>query len=145
MGMIDGLIGNVIGNMMGGAGGNPQSAMGGAGGNPMMNIAFQLMQQNGGLTGVLDMLKHGGLGEHANSWVSQGQNQGVTGDMLKSVLGSGVLGQMGAQHGMDANQVSSGLASMLPELISQMTPHGQVPDNHSDMISQGLAMLMGKK
>jgi uncharacterized protein YidB (DUF937 family) len=82
--------------------------------------------------------------QQADSWVSQGQNQGVSGDLLKSVLGSGVLGNLGAQHGMNANEVSSGLASMLPELINQMTPQGNVPHNANDMISQAMGMLLKK-
>jgi uncharacterized protein YidB (DUF937 family) len=145
MGMLDGLIGSVIGNMMGGAGAAPGAAPGaGAGANPLLNIAFQLMQQQGGLQGLLGTLNQGGLAQQAASWVSQGQNQGVSGDMLKSVLGSGVLGNLGAQHGMDENQVSSGLASMLPELINQMTPQGNVPANANDMISQAMGMLLKK-
>ncbi len=145
MSMLDGLIGSVIGNMMGGAGAAPGAAPGaGAGANPLLNIAFQLMQQQGGLQGLLGTLNQGGMAQQAQSWVNQGQNQGVSGDMLKSVLGSGVLGNLGAQHGMDANQVSSGLASMLPELINQMTPQGQVPHNANDMISQAMGMLLKK-
>jgi uncharacterized protein YidB (DUF937 family) len=145
MSMLDGLIGSVIGNMMGGAGAAPGAAPGaGAGANPLLNIAFQLMQQQGGLQGLLGTLNQGGMAQQAASWVGQGQNQGVSGDMLKSVLGSGVLGNLGAQHGMDANQVSSGLASMLPELINQMTPQGQVPHNANDMISQAMGMLLKK-
>jgi uncharacterized protein YidB (DUF937 family) len=139
MGMLEGLIGSVIGNMMGGAGGQPQA---GGGANPLLNIAFQLMQQSGGLQGLLGTLSQGGLGKQAESWVSQGQNMGVSGDMLQQVLGSGVLGNLGAQHGMSANEVSSGLASMLPELINQMTPKGQVEPNSNDMIQQALGMLL---
>jgi uncharacterized protein YidB (DUF937 family) len=145
MSMLDGLIGSVIGNMMGGAGPAAGAAPGaGAGANPLLNIAFQLMQQQGGLQGLLGVLNQGGMQQHTDSWVSPGQNQGVSGDMLKSVLGSGVLGNLGAAHGMDANQVSSGLASMLPELINQMTPQGQVPHNANDMISQAMGMLLKK-
>ncbi len=141
MGMLDGLIGSVIGNMMGGAGGQPQA---GGGANPLLNIAFQLMQQNGGLQGLLGTLSQGGMGKQAESWVSQGQNMGVSGDMLKQVLGSGVLGNLGAQHGMSESEVSGGLASMLPELINQMTPKGQVEGNSNDMIQQALGMLLKK-
>jgi uncharacterized protein YidB (DUF937 family) len=145
MSMLDGLIGSVIGNMMGGAGPAAGAAPGaGAGANPLLNIAFQLMQQQGGLQGLLGALNQGGMAQQAASWVGTGQNQGVSGDMLKSVLGSGVLGNLGAQHGMDANQVSSGLASMLPELINQMTPKGDVPHNANDMISQAMGMLLKK-
>jgi len=29
-------------------------------------------------------------------------------------------------------------------LINQLTPSGQLPNNHGDLISQGLAMLTGR-
>jgi uncharacterized protein YidB (DUF937 family) len=34
------------------------------------------------------------------------------------------------------------LAQVLPELVNQLTPNGKVPDNHGDLISQGLAALL---
>jgi uncharacterized protein YidB (DUF937 family) len=30
---------------------------------------------------------------------------------------------------------------MLPRLIDKLTPQGQVPEDHEDLVSQGLAML----
>jgi uncharacterized protein YidB (DUF937 family) len=33
---------------------------------------------------------------------------------------------------------------MLPQLIDRMTPHGQVPDDHNDMVAQALALLTKK-
>jgi uncharacterized protein YidB (DUF937 family) len=42
---------------------------------------------------------------------------------------------------MSEQQASSGLAQLLPEVINQLTPEGQVPENSNDEISQGLSML----
>jgi uncharacterized protein YidB (DUF937 family) len=36
------------------------------------------------------------------------------------------------------------LAQILPELVNQLTPEGKVPEGHSDLLSQGLAMLRSK-
>ena len=137
MGLLDGLVGSVLSNVLGGSG-QAQAAQS----NPMMNIAMQVLQQHGGLQGLMGVLNHGGMGQQSQSWVGAGPNQGVTGDMLKSVLGSGVLGQLGQQHGMDANQVSGGLAAMLPELINQVTPHGQVNDQSHDLMSQIMGAVL---
>ena len=30
---------------------------------------------------------------------------------------------------------------MLPQIIDRMTPHGEVPANHDDLVAQALAML----
>jgi uncharacterized protein YidB (DUF937 family) len=52
----------------------------------------------------------------------------------------GMLGGLGMSNG----QASSAMAQILPELINQLTPDGQVPGNHGDLISKGLAMLTGR-
>ena len=49
----------------------------------------------------------------------------------------GIVGNMGAALGGDQSTV-------LPEIVNQLTPQGQMPDNHSDLLSQGLAMLRGQ-
>jgi uncharacterized protein YidB (DUF937 family) len=136
MGLLDGLLGNVLGGMMGGG------QQGGAQGqSPLLAIALQLMQQNGGLQGMLGKFQQAGYGDQAQSWVGTGQNMPISPDILQQVLGSGQLGKIAQQLGMSQHDVSGGLAQMLPGVVDQMTPQGQIPDNHSDLVSQALAML----
>jgi uncharacterized protein YidB (DUF937 family) len=136
MGMLDGLLGSLMGGMQSGSGGAQQS--------PLVQIALQLMQQNGGLQGILAKFQQAGYGAQADSWVSTGQNQPISADALSQVLGHGQLGQIAQQLGMSHGDAAGGLASMLPQLIDKMTPHGQVPDDHNDMVTQALALLTKK-
>jgi uncharacterized protein YidB (DUF937 family) len=136
MGLLDGLLGNVLGGVMGGG-----AAAGQQGQNPLLQVALQLLQQNGGLQGVLGKFQQAGYGAQADSWVSTGKNLPIDAGALQQALGQGQLGQIAQQLGMSHGDAAGGLASMLPQLIDQMTPHGQVPDNHNDMVSQALAML----
>ena len=59
MGLLDGMLGNVIGAAFGGnqgqspLGGILSSLTGGGGGNALLQIGLSLLQQNGGLEGVL--------------------------------------------------------------------------------------------
>jgi uncharacterized protein YidB (DUF937 family) len=158
MGLLDGILGNLLGGMTGGGSNtgdyqqsdNPLgSVLGRLGGSgiatsALMALAFQVLQQNGGISGVVDKLRASGLGQHADSWVGTGANMPVSGDQIKDALGAGGLGQLASKLGMSTDQASGGLAQVLPELVNQMTPAGQVPDNHHDMISEALAMLAGK-
>jgi len=66
---------------------------------------------------------------------------GILGSLTGSALGGANLGELAAKLGLPAGAASSGLAEMLPRLIDQMTPQGEVPQGHEDLISQGLAML----
>ena len=135
MGMLDGLLGSLMGGMQQG---------GGAQQSPLMQIALQLMQQNGGLPGILGKFQQAGYGAQADSWVSTGQNQPISADALSQVLGHGQLAQIAQQLCMSQGEAAGGLASVLPQLVDRMTPHGQVPADHNDMVAQALAMLTSK-
>ena len=136
MGMLDGLINSALGGMMGQSG-QAQS--------PLLKMALQLLQQNGGVEGLLDKFRQGGYADQAASWQSTGQNIPVSGSALQEVLGSGAIGQIAQQLGMSHGDAAGGLAQVLPQLIDQFTPNGQVPDNHNDMVEQALAMLTHKQ
>ena len=129
MGMLDSLLGGMMG------GGTQQ------GQNPLMQMALQMIQQNGGLPGIISKFQHGGMTEHVDSWVGTGQNMPVSGNQLQEILGSGSIGQIAQQLGMSHSDASSGLAQVLPQLIDHLTPTGQVPENHNDMLAQALSML----
>jgi len=138
MGMLDGLLGNALGGMMGTSGGGQAQS-------PLLQIALQLLQQNGGVSGVLDKFRQGGYADQADSWQSAGQNMPLSGSALQEVLGSGSIGQIAQQLGMSHGDAAGGLAQMLPQLIDKFTPNGEVPDNHNDMVAQALAMLTRTK
>ena len=81
------------------------------------------------------------MAQEADSWVGTGPNVGVSADQVQQVFGSSALSNLATQLGTSQGQASSVLAQILPELINQLTPEGQVPENHGDLISQGLALL----
>ena len=132
MGMLDGLLGNLLGGALGGAGQQQ---------NPMLQIALQLLQQNGGVGGVLDKFRQAGYADHAASWQSAGPNMPVSGSVLQEVLGSGAIGQIAQQLGMSHGDAAGGLAQMLPQLIDKFTPDGSVPTDQNDPVAKALALL----
>jgi len=152
MGLLDGIVGNIAGSVLGGGqsqGANPLEAMlsnlGGGnqtGGANILGAVMSLVQQNGGLPGVLNMLQSSGLGQQADSWVGTGTNANVSADQISQVFGNAGLGNLAAQLGTSQGQAGSILSQVLPELVNQLTPNGQVPDNHNDLLSQGLAALL---
>ncbi|MBL0918680.1 MAG: DUF937 domain-containing protein [Hydrogenophaga sp.] len=120
MGLLDELLGSAAGGGQGG----------GAGGMDMpqlMAMVAQLLQQSGGLEGLLAKLQAGGLGEAAQSWVGTGANQPVSPDALGGALGPDLMGALGGLLGGNGSQASSVLAQVLPGLVDQLTPQGRVP------------------
>jgi len=136
MGMLDGILGNALGGLLGGNG-KQQS--------PMMQIALQLLQQNGGVGGMLDKFRQAGYADHADSWQGTGANLPISGNALQEVLGSGAIGQIAQQLGISHGEAAGGLAQMLPQIIDKFTPQGEVPDSHNDMVAQALALLTQSK
>ncbi len=129
MGLLDQVVGALAGSQSGGA-------------NPLLEIVMQLVNnpQTGGLGGLVQSFQQGGLGEIVNSWVSTGANLPVSGEQLQSVLGGDLLGKLAAQLGTSPQAASGSLADLLPQVIDQLTPGGQLPQG-GDMLAQGLDML----
>ena len=150
MGLLDSILGgagqglggasaqNPLGSLLAGLAGGNQST-----GSGLLSAAMMLLQQNGGLGNVISQFEQKGLGTQAASWVGTGDNQGISGDQLAQVFGSGAIGQIASQLGMDHGQASGALAQVLPEVVNQLTPQGQVTGDSGDMLSQALAMIRG--
>jgi uncharacterized protein YidB (DUF937 family) len=96
----------------------------------------------GGLGGLVDKLKAGGLGSAVSSWVGNGPNQSVSPDQVQSALGSDQIQQLAQKFGLPASSVSGHLAQILPEVISHLTPSGAVPQQGE--LQSMLGMLRGK-
>jgi uncharacterized protein YidB (DUF937 family) len=150
MGLLDDLIGNVLGSALGGnrkqdplgsilgglAGGNQAES-----GNMLLQVALLLLQQNGGLEGVLNRFRQGGRGPQADSWVGTGQNMNISANELQQIFGASTLRDLASQLGIPEERAGSTMAQVLPELINQLTPQGQIPANADEEIAEGLSML----
>ena len=134
MGILDGLIGGMLG-------GGVSTGTGETAANPLVAMALQLVQQNGGLAGIVSKFQQAGYGAQADSWVSTGQNLPISADALSQVLGQGELGQIAQRLGVSHGDAAGGLASLLPQLIDRMTPQGQIPGDHRDLVAQALSLL----
>lgn len=122
MGLFDQLLGGIVGQLGDGA----QK-------NSLMELATSVIQnQPGGLGGLLQKFQSAGLGEHAKSWVGTGANQPVSGDQISGALGSANVAAMAQKLGINPQVASAGLAALLPVIIDQLTPKGQV-DHNADL------------
>jgi len=116
----------------------------GDGGN-LLNVATDLIKNNpDGLSGVVEQFRNGGLGEAVSSWVGTGENLQVSPEAIQQVLGNTQLGEIASRFGITSDQVSSGLATVLPELINHLTPNGSVDANSNELLDAGLNLLKSK-
>lgn len=129
MGLLDSVAGAVLGKVLGG----------GQGG--MAQIALDMFNQHGGIGGVLDKFKAGGLGEAAASWVGKGENLPVSADQISSVLGNGAIAEMAAKFGISPEVLSAQLAQHLPGVIDKATPDGEVTADSGNLLTTVLGMF----
>lgn len=143
-----GLLESVLGSVLNG-GQSPQKAPaapagGGLGGiigalasNPqLLQVLMGLLmggqgrgaQAGGGpLGGLVEQFQRAGLGDVLASWIGTGQNRAVSADQLGQVFGQDRLSAFGAQLGMGGGDLARELSQILPGLVDQMTPQGQLP------------------
>ena len=129
MSLFDDVAGAVMGKVMGGNQGS------------MVQVAMEMFNQYGGLNGVLDKFKQGGLGELATSWVGTGENLPISAEQISSVLGSGAIAEMAAKFGITPEVLSNQIAQHLPSVIDKMTPNGEVSADSGSLLSTVLGML----
>jgi uncharacterized protein YidB (DUF937 family) len=141
-----GLLDSVLGQMLGGAqGSSPAGAPTGGADNAALLQAVLGMLGNdapgGGLNGLVAGFQRSGLGDVMSSWISNGENQPIAADQLGQALGPDALSALTRQTGGQSGDVLGQLAQMLPQLINQLTPNGQVPASGLGNTSDLLGML----
>ena len=134
MGLLDGLLGSVLGGM---AGQQNQAQ----GGGQLLQMVLTMLQQNGGIEGLLAKMQQAGYGGQAQSWIGTGQNQPVPPDALSQIFGQGQLADIARQLGMSREDAAGGLARTLPDVVDRMTPEGRIPEDTNDLVAQTLAKI----
>src|SRR6185369_900562 len=147
-GGLGGGLGGVLGSVFGRGSDQPEissgsSPIGGKGAllAVLLPLAMQWVQRNGGISAVLDRFKQQGYSQQAASWVSTGENQPLDAQAVSDVIGTEELSRLSQQLGVPHEQVASGLADILPQVVNHLTPAGDVPQDADDTLGSGLAAL----
>jgi uncharacterized protein YidB (DUF937 family) len=135
MGLLDQLAGQVIGSL----GAQKQDSVSQG---DLLGGVMSMINNAGGLQGILQQLQASGLGDQVASWIGTGANHPVSGNQIQDALGADQVAQIARQAGVEPEHAASGLAQLLPQIIDKLTPDGQVP--HGDMLTQGMDLLKGK-
>lgn len=128
MGLFDSVAGAMMNKVMGDKG-------------PLAKLAMELFQQYGGLPGILQTLKAGGLSEQVDSWVGKDANMSVNAQQIGAALGSSVLAGIAAKLNMTNEELSGKIAEYLPDVVNQLTPNGVVENNPPLIMSRLMGML----
>ena len=124
-------LGDLLGGILGG-GSQGGSRAGGLGGNPMLRMLLPLVASllmNGGLQKILGRLQQNGKGAKGQSWVSSGPNEPADAADIRAALDPGELGEIARQLGVSEDEAAAAVAQVLPDVVDQATPGGELPDD----------------
>jgi uncharacterized protein YidB (DUF937 family) len=110
MGLFDGMLGGIVG----------------AG---MVSVVNGILEQHGGVQGVINEFEKNGLGATVSSWVGTGPNQPITPAQVHQALGPDLLQQLSAKSGLSVQELAEKLSQVLPQAVDKMTPNGTIPNS----------------
>jgi uncharacterized protein YidB (DUF937 family) len=108
--------------------------------------AMDQMQKLFGAKGPQDIvsrLTQAGMGRQVQSWIGTGDNESISGDQIKQAVDPAALQKMSQQTGMEPDQVCDHAAQVLPHLMDQATPAGQMPSGDTSAMSKGKNAIKG--
>lgn len=142
MGLLDSVLGAAQQALNGAGGTNP------GGNGDLLTAAIGLLQGNeggGGLSGLVTAFQQGGMGNVIQSWIGTGQNLPISAEQLQSVLGSETVSKLAAQVGLDPAQVSQHLSQLLPQLVDNATPGGEMPQGGLGSLAQLASQFLSQR
>ncbi|WP_369309818.1 YidB family protein [Providencia rettgeri] len=126
MGLLDQMLGMVAGDKM-----------------QQFQSVIKWIENQGGLSGVIDKFNEQGLGGIITSWISEGVNLPIDGSQLMQVFGNVNIQELAQSVGLDTQSTSDLIAKYLPQLVDSATPNGEIPEN-LDLASIGMNLLKSK-
>jgi len=91
--------------------------------------AFEVLQSEGGVQGLLQRFNDHGFANEVASWISTGTNLPISAADIQRVLGSSRVQEIARSAGVPTDIASGHLADVIPQIIDKLTPGGKVPDN----------------
>ena len=118
-------------------------ATGGADPAQLAGAVQETFSSKGGVDGLLNTLRQGGLGGAVDSWISTGPNQAVEPQQLQAALGPDNVNQIAAKSGLSVEMLLPILAAALPMIIDMLTPDGNAPKTGADGGMSQIGDLLG--
>jgi uncharacterized protein YidB (DUF937 family) len=141
MGLLDNL-GAQLGGLAGQAMKNPQAM---AAVISLLSTKDSSVGGVGGLGGLVQAFQGKGMGNMISSWISTGPNPPINASQISDVLGKDTLSQFAAKAGVPGDEAGGLLASLLPSVIDQLTPEGNLPDTNTlESALGGLLSRLGR-
>lgn len=128
-------LGDILGSVLGSQRGRSQGGMGGGKGMLMaalMPVVLSWIKRNGGLSGALAKITGMGYENQVRSWIStQETNDNLDPNTINRLFDDSEIHNVAESTGANDMEVRQGLAELLPEVMNQLTPQGNL-DNEAE-------------
>jgi uncharacterized protein YidB (DUF937 family) len=94
----------------------------------------KIIEENGGVSGLVQKFKEKGFADAASSWVGSGDNTSISATDVISVLGKDSVSELAGKVGMDTDATAGIVSNLLPIVIDKLSPDGKEPKE--DVASQ---------
>lgn len=112
-------------------------------GNPaQLQAVWSWVQQQGGLTAIVQKFQQSGLGNILSSWLSNSENKSVSAADIQSAFSQPELQSLATNLKTDLQSASGLLAKILPEVIDKLSPKGEIHPDASTQNQSDLASLV---
>ncbi len=136
-------LGDILGSVLGG---QRRGGMGGGKGMliaALMPMVLSWIQRNGGVSGALSKITNMGHAQQARSWMSnQEPNENLDPSEVNQLFDDNEIQQVAAQTGANSDEVRQGLSELLPEVMNQLTPNGNL--DHEAEANQEIDQIVGQ-
>ena len=62
----------------------------------------------------------GGLQSIVNSWIGMGENESISADQIKNILGNANVSEFASKLGLGADSAANGLSEIIPQLVDKL-------------------------
>lgn len=97
----------------------------------------QILNETGGLDGLMKRFNDYGLKDVVQSWVSKEPNKSISPEQIRNVLGESLISRVSGRVGMSNDELCMKLATHLPGLVDKLSPNGIAPEG--SFWSKGIA------
>jgi uncharacterized protein YidB (DUF937 family) len=104
-----------------------------------------LVTQAGGVNGLIQQFEQNGLGQLVSGWMGGASNEPISPDQIVQAIGQDKVNAIASKVGLSEQQVTEGIAKLLPLVVSHLTPNGTPPSTGDGQLeAEALGMLKSK-
>ncbi|MEE9423195.1 MAG: YidB family protein [Gammaproteobacteria bacterium] len=92
--------------------------------------------------GMVSSMKEKGMGSIADSWLGDGDNESISTDQVRDLVGGSKVSEMASQLNTDEGSLLEGLKDALPQIMDKSSSGGSLLDNIGGLSG---ALNMAKK